>query len=928
MVASRSVFVVPALVVLLAFAPISADDPPRQDGRLIKRLEWRSPHGELPGTYAEYLAKHPLRAAEFLDARSVGRAPAAISILIDATLMPSITAAIDQYVADITSEGHAAYTETVSGGTPEDIKAWVQARYAAGSEGVIFVGDITAAWAEVSGDVFPSDLFYMDLDGFWDDADDDGDYEIHLAGSGDEGPELYVARINAHTLDYDTEANMVNGYLAKAHSYRQHGLTQPWRGLEYVEEDWYTMDVHLDLVYEEDVARHDFGYFTTAADYLNQMDVGQHFVQPCVHSWSGGHSFGTRPTESAVYAHVYVNSPTARPAKLLLGSDDGVKAWLNGVNVTTQDLYQGWTADQFEIDVSLASGWNRLLLKISQGGGDYQFSARITDPTLTAYSDLRYQLSDPGTSGEEAPYIFGWLVNGFHQDSSENFWNFLATNYLGVDEASVNPEDGQSMGGHTWTTISSSSPYVDLTEHCGDSDYGVCYAFTNVLATSNESCELWMGYDDGARVWLNGQEVLLDNRYGGYTADMTKVAVNLHTGKNTLLVKVSDWMASHGFSARFAQPDGTAVPGLTYLPIPDPVTYIGSWLLNGPYANGDAASRLSQDYLGNETTVSPSEGDPAPLGTWQAATGDGYPFNLGAYYDHGESVLSQDIQDRDPPVLFYNLFACGPGRFTDTNYLAGAYIFNTTHGLITLASAKSGSMLNFHDFTAPLGEGKSIGASFHEWFDAQAPYELWEREWYYGMSLFGDPLLRTVVKGDLNRDGEIDIGDFSDFSDCFTGAGGGPVASGCGIGDFDEDDDVDCWDWDSFKDSWTGSPGEPPWFDQCEDTPLLTMTKDESGVELQWSALDNAVCYDAVHGDLGTLAGSGGDFTAATSACLENDITANVLGYSDEPAAGECYWILLRAEAAEGWRMPYDVEAASQSGERDDEINGSASCCP
>ena len=59
----------------------------------------------------------------------------------------------------------------------------------------------------------------------WEDADADGDYEIHDAGSGDEGPELFVARIYTGTLSYDTEANMVNGYFSKAHAYRTGALT-------------------------------------------------------------------------------------------------------------------------------------------------------------------------------------------------------------------------------------------------------------------------------------------------------------------------------------------------------------------------------------------------------------------------------------------------------------------------------------------------------------------------------------------------------------------------------------------------------------------------------------------------------------------------------------------------------------------------------
>jgi len=795
---------------------------PRQDGRLIQRLEWKAPPGGLPGTYADYLRWHPLRPAQFAGARSYqaapaqlgdpGRGPAAISLLVDAALYPGITAELEAYVTDLTLEHYSVHLETVSGGTPAEIKAWVQQRYDAGSQGVVFIGDITAAWAEVSEDVFPSDLFYMDLDGQWTDADEDGDYESHLDGDGDVGPEVYVARLYAHTLGWDTEANMVNGYLAKARAYRDGSLTQPWRGLEYVDEDWYEMYVALDQVYGDEVTRYDSGYFTTGADYLDQMDLGQHFVQVCAHSYPGGHSFGRRPTESAVYAHLYVHSPTQRTARLLLGADDGIRVWVNGGMVTSIDKYGGWEADKYKIPVTLEEGWNRLLCKISQGGGGYQFSARFTDLDLETFDDLKYQINDPATHGEDAEFIRGWLLNGFHQDTADAFYSYLTTNYLGVTECTINPQEGEEMGGQTWTRFDGTGAFVDLGEYSGGADYGLCYAFARIYAEADVSCELWMGYDDGARVWLNTQHILFDNRFGDYTADMTRIPVNLKAGENTMVVKISEWMGSHGFSARFCQPDGSPVTGLSYDPENPPVTYLAAWLMNGPYYNPDQGTRLTHDYLDGETEVQPSEGDPAAGGAWQRALGDGCPFDIAAYYDHGDWVDSAAIQDRDPPVLFYNLFACGPGRFTEDDYLAGSYIFNTTWGLITVASAKSGSMLNFEDFTEPLGEGRTVGESFHEWFDAQAPFEQWEREWYYGMVLNGDPTLRPVKRGDLDRDGDIDLADHAGFADCLCGPGGSPDPDAPGLTpadcrrafDFDGDEDVDLGDFGDLLRAFTG----------------------------------------------------------------------------------------------------------------------------
>ena len=719
-----------------------------QDGRFITKLQWFSPNGELPGTYAEYLSKHPLTHARFTTPEDANnnnvkvKFDNSISILVDEDLYSGITSSLNQYIADLELEGYSTFLQTVSGGTPEEIKSWVKDCYNAGSIGVVFIGDITAAWAEVDGSEFPCDLFYMDLDGKWRDRDRDGDYEVHTSGLGNMGPELYIGRIYANTLTYDTEEKLVNDYLSKTHSYRVGQLGQPWRGLEYVDEDWYDMDVNLNNIYSSDVVRHDYGYYTTGMDYLDQMDLGQHCVQICAHSYSGGHHFGTHPTESASYAHVYIYCPETRSAKLLLGCDDGIKSWFNGDNVYTNDRYGSWN-DGYEVDVTLKEGWNRLLCKISQEGGGYRFSARFTDTNYTTFNDLEYRINDPELGGRETEYIRSWLLNGFHQDAYDNFYDYLTTNYLGADEASINPNEGDDMGGKTWTRYNSGSSYIDLSEYCDNADCGVCYAYARVIADKDKSCQLWIGYDDGARVWLNGKEIVYDNRYGYFETDITKLDVTLNSGENRLLVKISEWGGEHGFSATLCCSDGSRVDGFTYDPEPTPITYIGKWLINGPYPNTDLNTRLSTDYLENEETVKPNQSDTAPQGIWERTIGNGCPFNLGRYFDHGEWVFSEDIQNRDPPVLFYNLFACGPGRFTDENYLAGAYIFNTTYGLITVASSKSGSMLNFDDFTDPLSVGSSIGEAFYEWFNAQAPFLQWEKFWYYGMIVCGDPTLQV-----------------------------------------------------------------------------------------------------------------------------------------------------------------------------------------
>ena len=247
-----------------------------------KILKWDYPPGYHQSTFEEYLQGHPYSKGVFespVDILDLLSDNPSIAILVENSLYKSIKDNLKQYISDIENEGYSIFLQTLSGGSPIDVKAWIKTQYKRGCEGIVFIGDIPAIWAKVGDEVFPCDLFYMDLDGNWEDTDNDGIYDSHTAGSGDMAPEVYVARLYSSTLNYDSEVNMINNYLEKTHSYRIGKLMQPWRGLEYVDEDWYDMDVDLDEIYEDNVTRYDFGYRTTADDYLEKLQQGWQFVQ-------------------------------------------------------------------------------------------------------------------------------------------------------------------------------------------------------------------------------------------------------------------------------------------------------------------------------------------------------------------------------------------------------------------------------------------------------------------------------------------------------------------------------------------------------------------------------------------------------------------------------------------------------------------------
>ncbi len=125
-----------------------------------------------------------------------------------------------------------------------------------------------------------------------------------------------------------------------------------------------------------------------------------------------------------------------------------------------------------------------------------------------------------------------------------------------------------------------------------------------------------------------------------------------------------------------------------------------------------------------------------------------------------------EIEDIDVQVLFYNLFACSNCRYVEDDDMGDWYIFQSTYGLISLGSTKTGSMLCFYDYYTPLGDGATFGDAFLSWCknDIETCAGEESRAWFYGMTLLGDPTL-TLSRfmadhtGDANQDGIIDIND-------------------------------------------------------------------------------------------------------------------------------------------------------------------------
>ncbi len=98
-------------------------------------------------------------------------------------------------------------------------------------------------------------------------------------------------------------------------------------------------------------------------------------------------------TEDAVgYGFVYLDSPREQDALLLLGSDDGVKVWLNNKLVHENEVGRAYRPREDSIPIHLRKGLNALLVKVSQGNGGWGFGAQLVDMQGKPLHDVRVKL--------------------------------------------------------------------------------------------------------------------------------------------------------------------------------------------------------------------------------------------------------------------------------------------------------------------------------------------------------------------------------------------------------------------------------------------------------------------------------------------------------------------------------------------------------
>ncbi|MBM4047075.1 MAG: ThuA domain-containing protein, partial [Planctomycetes bacterium] len=318
------------------------------------------------------------------------------------------------------------------------------------------------------------------------------------------------------------------------------------------------------------------------------------------------------------YLRSWVRSDKEQKARLEIGSDDGVKVWLNGAVSHTQNVNRALAVGQDKVEVALKEGWNDLMLKVTQGGADWAASVRVRAadgsalPGVLLLGDpkaLQAAASDLGNGDQrtQAAEILTKMVDAISVvypdetkaalkkaaelakddsvrkeisgllDKSSKFEDYITTWQLsgphlqdGVDGKSLFdvafPPENPDHAGATWSPMPANldpkQPWCMLIEKALGGDHRAAYLRTYVWSPKKQDARLELGSDDGLKVWLNGEVVHANNALRAIGPAQDKVNVTLREGWNSLLLKITQSGGHWAACARFRDPNGFHLDGL------------------------------------------------------------------------------------------------------------------------------------------------------------------------------------------------------------------------------------------------------------------------------------------------------------------------------------------------------------------------------
>jgi alpha-galactosidase len=106
----------------------------------------------------------------------------------------------------------------------------------------------------------------------------------------------------------------------------------------------------------------------------------------------------------ATYLYRIITVPNDTLIPVSLGSDDGIKVWLNGREIFAHNVNRACRPDQEEVDLSLKAGENGFLMKINNNQGAFAYYFRLVDAGV----DTIWALLDRDFAGKRLAQEMKW----------------------------------------------------------------------------------------------------------------------------------------------------------------------------------------------------------------------------------------------------------------------------------------------------------------------------------------------------------------------------------------------------------------------------------------------------------------------------------------------------------------------------------------
>lgn len=139
-----------------------------------------------------------------------------VQLIVNSSIQNGINSSLERYAEDLKKEGYKVnIVDDRKLKTPQELREHLRKEYQENKlTGAVLIGDLPIVKYNilngfVQSETFPTDLYFMDLKGNWQDANSDGVLDAHPVNS-KKNLDIYVGRIPASPFSYNASAPIIN----------------------------------------------------------------------------------------------------------------------------------------------------------------------------------------------------------------------------------------------------------------------------------------------------------------------------------------------------------------------------------------------------------------------------------------------------------------------------------------------------------------------------------------------------------------------------------------------------------------------------------------------------------------------------------------------------------------------------------------------